>query len=361
MTQTHEVSVGAAILGGMSLARLPESRRLVGIVTAAELVAAGISRTSIRSFVRRGDLLAVGRGVFARGDSAAQLIVDDPCGERLLWLAAALAITGPGAVGSHQDAAIVHGLALLDRPPAGCVTMSRPPGAPGSRTGRAGVRLHIATLQPCDVTVCRGVPVTSVARTVIDLARTMPFRAGEVVADSALFNDLTSAAELSDVIRECRRWPGIERARQVVGFAHPQAESPFESISRVAFRDGGLPPPVLQAWIMRGGRAIGRVDFLWEEHRTIAEADGAAKYADPGVARKQLRRDAELREAGFEVVHFTWRDLTTTPDQVIGSIRAAFGRGGLAGALDRSGALADRSTAGRSTAGRSTAGRRSSG
>ena len=82
---------------------------------------------------------------------------------------------------------------------------------------------------------------------------------------------------------------------------------------------------------MGGGRAIGRVDFLWEEHRTIAEADGAAKYADPGLARQQLRRDAELREAGFEVVHFTWRDLTVTPDKVVRSIRAAFRRGDAAG------------------------------
>ena len=163
------------------------------------------------------------------------------------------------------------------------------------------------------MTVRGGVPVTSVARTVIDLARTLPFKSGVVVADSALFSDQTSAAELNGVISDCRRWPGIERARQVVDFAHPLAESAFESISRVAFRDGGLPPPVLQAWIMGGGRAIGRVDFLWEAHRTIAEADGAAKYADPGRARQQLRRDAQLREAGFEVVHFTWRDLTRHP------------------------------------------------
>jgi len=239
--------------------------------------------------------------------------------------------------------------------------VTRPPMAPGNGIGRAGIHLHLAALPPRDVIVRRGVPVTSVERTVVDLARVLPFRSGVVVADSALFSDQTSAAKLRTVIDACERWPGVDRARQVVDFAHPLAESPFESISRVAFRDGGLPAPQLQVWIMGHGHALGRVDFLWEEHRTIAEADGAAKYADPGVARKQLRRDAELREAGFEVVHFTWRDLTTTPDQVIGSIRAAFGRGGLAGALDRSGALADRSTAGRSTAGRSTAGRSTAG
>jgi hypothetical protein len=49
---------------------------------------------------------------------------------------------------------------------------------------------------------------------------------------------------------------------------------------------------------------VGRVDFLWEG--TIGEADGALKYADPQRAIAQLRRDARLRTAGFEVVHFTW-------------------------------------------------------
>ena len=208
--------------------------------------------------------------------------------------------------------------------------MTRPPMAPGNRIGRAGIHLHLASLPSSDVIVRRGVPVTTVERTVVDLARTLPFRSGVVVADSALFSDQTSAAKLRGVVDACERWPGADRARQVVDFAHPLAESPFESISRVAFRDGGLPAPQLQVWIMGHGHAIGRVDFLWPDHRTIAEADGAAKYADPDLARRQLRRDAELREAGFEVVHFTWRDLTAAPDQVIRSIRAAFRRGDMA-------------------------------
>jgi len=325
------MSVGAAILGRVSIVRLPESRRLAGIATSAELVAAGISRNSIRRLVAQGDLLSLDRGVYARSELATQLIRDDQGGERLLRLAAAIAIAGPGAVASHQDAAIVHELALLERPPSGVVTATRSPTTPGSRTGRAGIHLHLAALSSTDVTVRRGVPVTSVERTVVDLARILPFRSGVVVADSALFSDQTSAAKLHAVVDACERWPGVDRARQVVDFAHPLAESPFESISRVAFRDGGLPPPQLQVWIMGSGHAIGRVDFLWDEHRTIAEADGAAKYSDPDLARRQLRRDAELREAGFEVVHFTWRDLATAPDQVIRLIRAAFRRGGMAG------------------------------
>jgi hypothetical protein len=272
-------------------------------------------------------MLPLGRGVYARGELAAALLRDEPRGERMLRLAAAIAVFGDGAVGSHHDAAVVHGLALLDRPPADLVAVSRAPGLAGTRTGRAGVRLHIARLPSRHVTVAAGLPVTTVARTVIDLARTMPFRSGVVVADSALRDQKTSASEFQAVIDDCARWPGISKARQVAAFSHPFAESPFESIARVAFRDGGLPPPVLQAWISGGqGRMIGRVDFLWAEHGTIAETDGAMKYADPDRARQQLRRDAELRQAGFEVVHITWAELLSDPDRVVRSIRAAFGR-----------------------------------
>jgi hypothetical protein len=296
-------------------------------VTAGELRTAGVEQAALRSLVGRGKMLPLGRGVYARGELAAALARDEPRGQRMLRLAAALAISGAGAVGSHHDAAVVHGLALLDRPPADLVAVSRAPGLAGTRTGRAGVLLHIAKLPPRHVTVADGVPVTTVARTVIDLARTMPFRSGVVVADSALHDGKTSAAELYAVIDDCPRWPGIGKARLVAAFSHPLAESPFESIARVAFRDGGLPPPVLQARICGDrGRMIGRVDFLWAEHGTIAETDGAMKYADPDRARQQLRRDAQLRQAGYEVVHITWPELLSDPDRVIRSIRAAFAR-----------------------------------
>jgi hypothetical protein len=116
---------------------------------------------------------------------------------------------------------------------------------------------------------------------VIDLARTLPFRSGVVVADSALHGFQTGQPELVNVVRDCARWPGIEKARRVVEFSDLLAESPFESIARVAFRDGGLPPPMLQVYITAAHRVIARVDFLWDEHATIAEADGALKYADP--------------------------------------------------------------------------------
>jgi very-short-patch-repair endonuclease len=73
---------------------------------------------------------------------------------------------------------------------------------------------------------------------------------------------------------------------------------------------------------------IGRADFLWRRCRTIGEADGAVKYEDTAGAISQLRRDALLRAAGFEVVHFTWGEIVRAPGQVAASLREAFRRGG---------------------------------
>jgi len=101
----------------------------------------------------------------------------------------------------------------------------------------------------------------------------------------------------------------------------------LESLARVAFAEHGLPPPDLQVWVGAEGEVVGRADFLWRRYRTVGEADGALKYGDPASARARFWRDAKLREAGFEVVHFGWDEIVRVPHQVAASIRAAFQRG----------------------------------
>jgi hypothetical protein len=275
------MSVVGATLAVMNVPKLPESDRFAGITTTAELSAAGLSSAMIRTLVKRGVLTSVCREAYARGELAAGAAAAGPRTERMLSVAAAVAVAGDHVFASHYDAAIVHGLDLLEKPAADVVTLSRPHWSPGSKTGRPGTDMHRVALPSAHVRIRDGIPVTSVARTVVDLARTLPFRSGVVVADSALHGYQVGKGELEAVVRDCARWPGIAKARQVVEFSDALAESPFESIARVAFRDGGLPPPMLQVWIMGPDHAIARVDFLWDEHATIAEADGAMKYADP--------------------------------------------------------------------------------
>ena len=297
--------------------------RLAGISSWAQLVAGGRSGWQVRAMVERGELLRIGWGYYATADLA-ELIPALPAGRLLLSAAAAAASLGPSAVVSHETAALLHGLSLLGPPPA-ALTITRPPGA-GSRSARRGISLHCAALPAAHIGGRLGVPVTTVPRTVIDLARVLDFRAGLVVADSALQRKLTSQKELRAVMAACPRWRGVRMAAAVVEFADGRAESPLESLARVVFRDGGLPPPELQVEI-KDSEFIGRVDFLWRKFRTIVEVDGAAKYEDRTLAMRQLRRDKRLREAGYEVVHFDWKEINGDPEYVVAAVRAAFERG----------------------------------
>lgn len=317
-----------------------------GVSSTAQLRAAGLSPRRIRRLVAEGALRPVLYGVYASAATVASLTGDgataarnrrdsqatqagrapDPAASHLLKVAAALVVTGSRSVGSHHSAAQVHGLSLVRPACPGRVELTRAPDDHGSRTRRPGILLHVAALPAEHVTKCRGVPVTSVARTVIDLARTLPFAEGVAVADSALRDTQTSPDELAAALAQCPRWPGIQRARRVISFADPLAESVLESISRALFHEHGLPPPELQVWVGDEDDIAGRVDFLWRRYRTIAEADGAIKYTRPAQAMAQLNRDARLRDAGFEVVHFTWPEITRVPAQVVAAIRTAFRR-----------------------------------
>ena len=314
-----------------------------GVRTTAELLAAGLSAGQIRRLVREGDLCPLRPGVYVAAATVTSLVRaarDEKArraGEELLRLAGVLAVTGSGAAGSHRSAARIYGLGLVGSDTGSAVEVTRIPRDRGGHAGRPGVRVHVAALPPAHVVSYRGVPLTSVPRTVVDLARILPFADGVAVADSALNAALTSRGELSAVIADCPRWPGIQRAREVSEFSDPRSESVLESLSRAVFRQFGLPPPDLQVWIGDDDEVIGRVDFLWRRYQTIGEADGAVKYKTPARARAQLDRDARLRAAGYEVVHFTWPEITRVPAQVVDSIRVAFRRGGRPGPAGRPG------------------------
>jgi hypothetical protein len=316
-----------------------QAKRGPGVATLAQLTSRGASRARVRRLVRQGRLLAVCRGVYTSADRVAADAADRASGHTLR-VAAALAALNAGAlnagalnagalnasaVGSHRSAAVIHGLDLIGRDNPQDVTLTRPPDR-GSRSLRQGVSVHAARLPRHHMTVRDGVLLTSVARTVVDLARVCSFTEAVVAADSALRTGKTTIAEINAVIADCAGWPGIRRAREAVAFGDGKSESALESIGRVVFHELGLPPPTLQAWVGGDQGVVGRADYYWPRYRTIAEADGAIKYANPGKAIAQLDRDARLRDEGYEVVHFTWWEITTIPHQVVERIQAAFHR-----------------------------------
>jgi predicted transcriptional regulator of viral defense system len=303
---------------------LPRNAGLAGVVTTSDLLKLGLTPSAVRTLTGRGELLSLGHGAYAT-PQLVDWLAAVPVGDVLLRAACAVATSGDGSVVSHQTAAQIHGLDMYGKPP-GRVQITRPPGL-GSKSGKPGVQVHTARLPDRHVGVRLIVPVTSVSRTVIDMARASAFSKGVVVADSALRLKLASKKDLRAVVADCARWPGNQKAARVVEFADGAAESPLESLARVVFAEGGLPPPQLQVEITDDG-FIGRVDFLWPEYRTIVEVDGLIKYKiDPARAREQLRRDSRLRRAGYEVEHFEWRDILEHPERVIAAIRAAFQRG----------------------------------
>ena len=299
---------------------IPDAVRKSKVATVAWWRDAGITENQLKALVRSGSLVRIRRGVYATRP-ALDYAAASPRRGHAIQVAAVGNAVGRDAVASHHSAAIVHGISLLSHPP-DLVTMTRPPAKRTSRLRSDGIVFHTADLPPDHVTSRYGLLVTTVPRTVIDLARTAPFREAVVAADSALQAELATKGDLVTVADACRQWPGIRRARRVIDFSDERAESVLESCARVAFAEAGLEPPDLQVTI-HGPDWSFRVDLCWPGHRVIAEADGLAKYSERRNLVEQIRRDRLLRDAGYQVIHFTWHELMRTPEIVIARIRAA--------------------------------------
>lgn len=302
---------------------IPDAIRKSRICTTAQLHAAGIGKSQVRFLTSTGDLVQLRRGVYATR-KAVDDASKDPRRRHFLQVAAVQAVIGGDTVASHHSAARLLGLDMLDPPPEATVTVTRPPATRGNARRLDGVVLHSAHVPDWQRVGRPGAKITNAARTVIDIARTSPFRAGVAIADCAVRLDQTSQPELVVIVQACKGWPGVERARQVVEFCDGNAESVLESCARVAFADHGLEPATLQAEIAVGSRRRFRVDFCWPRYATIAEADGLGKYSAAKDIRDQFERDRLLRRAGYKVVHFTWREIFVNPVLIVAQIREAF-------------------------------------
>jgi hypothetical protein len=277
----------------MSYSPLPQTGRSAGIVTTAELRAAGKSKYEIETLARDGTLIRLRYGVYADATRADRYAKQGA--EHLLQAAAALAVVGADATVSHQSAARLHDIDLLGKA-SNTVTLTCPP-QHGWR-GRAGVKVHTADLPVEHLDTKVRFRMTTPARTVVDLARTLDdFKAGVVTADSALHKKLATKDELHAVLAACPRWRGIQRARQVVAFADDRAESPLESIARLVFANCGLPAPDLQVWLTEQitGRLLleevpnGRRGRRRPEVRPRSRARPGRTGAGPGAPPGRLR------------------------------------------------------------------------
>ncbi|WP_067849205.1 hypothetical protein [Nocardia lijiangensis] len=254
----------------------------------------------------------VRRGAYMDAGRVAELSVE----ERHLVLARAVCqASSPHAVVSHISAAFAHGLSHWGVP-TNRVHLTRDRAA-GARTARQVV-LHAARIESDDVVRCGDLTVTSPARTVVDLARTIPFEKAVVIGDSALRLGAVTPDQLLEQLDRSKCRPGNSAARRVIASLDGRSESVGESRSRVAIQAAGLPTPELQARIITpDGMVIARVDFLFPELGVIGEFDGLMKYraahrgphtADDVVVAEKVREDA-LRARGWLVIRWTWAEL----------------------------------------------------
>nr|WP_271213127.1 hypothetical protein [Rhodococcus wratislaviensis]GLK40082.1 CTP synthase [Rhodococcus wratislaviensis] len=272
-------------------------------------LADGVTDSEIRHARDSGRLVRIAAGAYVSDEHFATL--DAPALHRAR-IAAALQSRPPGVVVSHTSAALLHGMDLgdlsLER-----VHLTRNHASGGGRT--EGVHVHATPFAATDVVTLGGLAVTSTARTVVDTARISTFDQAVVVGDSALHRRLVTRDEILDEVGRAGPRKGIATARRAAGFLDGRSESPGESLSRIRIRQHDLPPPELQHVLHDGtGAFLGRADFFWTECGVVGEFDGMGKYGVDGgqaavaVHREKLREDA-IRDAGYEVVRWTWRDL----------------------------------------------------
>lgn len=282
------------------------------VVSRGELLARGMSDHQIRQARESGELRSVLPGVYLR---AAPDPPSDPAERHRSTLTVVVPLLSGGPVVSHLSAAIMHGLPFchteigwLGRPRPGEMPpmhVTRPAAAK-SRRG-ATVQLHTAALHPGEIVELGGLPVTTPERTFVDCALTLPFDHAVMLADAALHRGMVSRESLAQQLGRLHRVPGTRRAAEAVAFADPRSRGPGESFSRVLMHRWGLPTPELDVAVTDGrGRSLGRAAFAFPGSRVLGDfTDPAADDDDAGPDT----REAELRDAGWQPVRWSWPDL----------------------------------------------------
>ncbi len=290
-------------MGGLSatdlaIATLADAQH--GVVARAQLLERGLTARQIERRVAARRLCRLYYGVYAIGHR--RLTVDGR------WMAAVLA-GGPGAVLSHASAAAAWD---LRRSASGLIHVTVPSGA--GRERRAGLRLHrSATLTSRDVAEVRGVPVTSVARTIIDLSRTLKGRELEALVDRADQRGIVDFAAL-------RAATPASLQAVLRSYAPAATRSELEERFLTLCDDHGIARPETNAHVEGF-----EVDFVWRDRRLIVEVDGYAYHRSPSTFEDDRERDVRLQIAGWTVLRFTWRQITERTAWVAAAVTRGVG------------------------------------
>ena len=271
-----------------------------GVVTRRKLLAAGIDRRQIDRGLRTGYLIAVHRGVYRVGHAAPSL--------EARYIAAVLAC-GDRAVLGGQAAAFLWRL-LKGRPP--------PPSAlaPTERRVKGVACRQCRRLEPADLTVCREIPVTTVARTLVDLAPHLPSPALARACHEAGVLHRTTPAQVEAVLARRPNSPGSAALRAVIRGEVPVTLSKLESGFLGLLRANRLPLPLANRRF--GSR---RLDCHWPAERLVVELDSYRYHASRHAWEEDRRRERMIRARGLEFRRYTWGDVFEQPGPMLRELR----------------------------------------
>ena len=291
--------------GAERIAELAERQH--GVVAVRQLLEIGFGRAAIQYRLSSGSLHQLFRGAYAVGHPSVS-----PRGR----IMAAVLASGDDALASHHAGTYVWGARRSERGVVD-VTVRR------SRHGQSGIKLHrVRYLHPDDRAVVDNIPVTSVARTILDQAETLqPHELANLVTEfeSRRLFDLR-ALERTIARNPGRR--GIKPLRALLaGYSEPAVtRSEAEKLLLRVCAGAGLPRP--QTNLIVAGH---RVDALWPEQRLVVEVDSRTHHMTAAAFEDDRRRDADLMLAGYRVLRLTWRRLRYEPEAVVATLRALLG------------------------------------
>jgi Transcriptional regulator, AbiEi antitoxin/Protein of unknown function (DUF559) len=269
-----------------------------GVISRGQLRAAGVPAATVDYWVRAGRLRVVHRGVYATGGS--MLRVE---GRRV----AAVLACGPGAVLSHRSAA-AHWELLTTSQTRIDVTAAR------SRQGLPGIRLHTSrSFDPQDTTNHECIPITTVSRTLLDLAATARPDQLERALAQAMHLQLYDHRAITDLIARSNGHRGTKILAQATAREPKLTKSAWEIRMLRLVRRAGLPEPICNEPLHVPDHGECKPDFYWPVHRLIVETDGWESHRTLAAFRADRAKDAALTAAGYRVVRFTW----DTPDATI--------------------------------------------
>lgn len=276
-----------------------------GRVSRGQLIEGRIDRRAIDRRIRNGHLIIKHPGVYVVGHTAEVELGDET---------AALLACGPNALLSHHSAATVWGLRPGRARP---IHVTVPRGQHGVRP--EGVIVH-RTVLPTERMTHLDLPITSPARTMLDIAAGLSAREVEYILEEGLGpKRLLTEAAVAEVAARAGRHPGAGTLRRVLATrTGTLTESKAQRRLLELIRNAGLPFPKTEQPLLGY-----RVDLLWPELKLIVEVDGYQSHGTRGAFEHDRRRDARLQAAGFTVIRVTAREIEYRPWAVIAQLAQA--------------------------------------